>query len=405
VKKRLLKVAITTALAVAFAAPAFANPFTDVPANHWAYDAVTKLAQAGIIDGYNDGTFRGDKTMTRYEVAQIVAKAMNKNLNSDQKAVVDKLAQEYAGELNDLGVKVDEMQGQMDNMVKFSGDARIRYYNADNSAAIGSGDRTEYRVRLGATAKINDDTSLYARIGSGSNALWDGAAATAPTPPNSSTGNIAASIENAYVSTKIIGINSKIGRQDYDLGRGMLAGSGSTAIMNGITMRGESVMAFAGKELKDDTTYGDAYGGQATFMLGAPVTVDALRLGDQNYYAASTAFDLLPGLRLSGEYGRNDSNKASAYQVKAGIGSTGLSVAYNDIEQGSLPFESAFNLKAKGPAVLSDFYALSTDGTTHAKGMEYQYNKDVAKNTNLDILYQDIKDHGKNLRATASVKF
>jgi len=403
-KKRLLKIAITTALAVAFAAPAFANPFTDVPNKHWAYDAVTKLAQAGIIDGYNDGTFRGDKTMTRYEMAQIVAKAMSKNLNNDQKAVVDKLAQEYAGELNTLGVKVDEMQNQMDNMVKFSGDARVRYYNADNNDGS-FGDRTEYRVRLGATAKINDDTSLYARIGSGSNALWDGAAASTPTLTNvnSTSGSIAPAIENAYVSTKLIGINSKIGRQDYDLGRGMLAGPASNAIMNGITMRGESVMAFAGKELKNDTSYGDAYGGQVTFMLGAPVTVDALRLGDQNYYAASTAIDLLPGLRLAGEYGRNDSNKAHAYQVKAGIGSTGLSVAYNDIEQGALPFESAFNLKAKGPSQLSDFYALST--TSHVKGMEYQYNKDIAKNTNLDVMYQDIKDHGKNIRATASVKF
>jgi len=92
VKKRLLKVAIATALTVAFATPAFANPFSDVPAKHWAYDAVNKLAQAGIVDGYSDGTFRGDKTMTRYEMAQIVAKAMNKSLNSDQKAIVDKLA-------------------------------------------------------------------------------------------------------------------------------------------------------------------------------------------------------------------------------------------------------------------------------------------------------------------------
>ena len=79
--KKLLKVAITTALATAFAVPAFANPFSDVPADHWAYDAVSSLAQAGVIEGYEDGTFRGNKTMTRYEMAQIVAKAMTKELN------------------------------------------------------------------------------------------------------------------------------------------------------------------------------------------------------------------------------------------------------------------------------------------------------------------------------------
>jgi len=76
----------------AFAAPA--NPFVDVPAKHWAYGAVAKLAKAGIIDGYGDGTFRGDKLMSRYEFAQATAKAMAKSDKADAelKALVDKLA-------------------------------------------------------------------------------------------------------------------------------------------------------------------------------------------------------------------------------------------------------------------------------------------------------------------------
>jgi hypothetical protein len=389
-KKRLLKVAIVTALTVAFAAPAFANPFSDVPANHWAYTAVNKLAQEGVVEGYQDGTFRGDKSITRYEMAQIVAKAMNKNLSGEQKATVDKLSQEYASELNSMGVKVDSMQNQLDKMVKFDGDARVRYLSADNDGAIANGDLTEYRVRLGATAKVNDDTSIYARITSGDNALWDGSAT--------------ASIDNAYANTKVFGINTKIGRQDYTLGQGMLASPDSRAIMNGISMAGESVMAFGGKEANSAAgPLVQAYGGQATFKIGAPVTVAALRLDDKDYYAASTGFNLFPGLRLSGEYGRNDSDDATAYQVKAGIGSTGLSVAYNDIEAGALPYDSAFNLKAAGSANMNDFYALSVGN--HVKGMEYQYNKDFAKNTNLDVKYQDIQDHGKNVIATASVKF
>ena len=124
--KRVLKVAVVSALTVAFAVPAFANPFTDVPAKHWSYDAVTKLSQAGIVDGYGDGTFKGDKTVTRYEMAQIVAKAMTKSLNNDQKATVDKLSKEFATELNTMGVKVEGMQNQINNMVKISGDARVR---------------------------------------------------------------------------------------------------------------------------------------------------------------------------------------------------------------------------------------------------------------------------------------
>ena len=59
------------AMALGVTATAFAaNPFSDVPAGHWAYAAVAKLAAAGIVDGYPDGTYKGDRTMTRYEMAQ-----------------------------------------------------------------------------------------------------------------------------------------------------------------------------------------------------------------------------------------------------------------------------------------------------------------------------------------------
>ena len=95
-----------------------ANPFSDVPAGHWAYDSVAKLAAAGVIDGYGDTTFKGDRLMTRYEMAQIVAKAMAKGAN------VDKLAAEFADELDALGVRVAALEKKSDN-VKITG--QIRY--------------------------------------------------------------------------------------------------------------------------------------------------------------------------------------------------------------------------------------------------------------------------------------
>lgn len=390
VKKKLLKVAIATALSVACTAPAFANPFTDVPAKHWAYDAVNKLAQAGIVDGYNDGTFRGDKTMTRYEMAQIVAKAMNKSMNADQKAIVDKLAKEYAAELNNLGVKVAGLQNQVDNMVKFSGDARVRYYSADNDGTSLDKDLGEYRLRLGATAKVNDTSSLYARFTTGS-ALFSGAS------------NPGASIDNAYLSTNILGVNAKIGRQDYDLGQGMLAGAGSTAILNGVSVRSGNFMAFGGKEAIDSTTTANAYGAQYSFGF-VPLTVSYLNSDDKNYYAASTSFNLIRGLKLSGEYAKNDSDNADAYQIKATLGKTGLSAAYKDVEANAVPFDSALNLKATNITALSDFRAVA-NATGRARGMEYEYNADLAKNTSLNVLYQDIDKAGKNVRATVNVKF
>ena len=93
--KKSLVLAMAMALGVTASAYA-ANPFSDVPAGHWAYDSVNKLAAAGIVDGYGNGTFGGDRLMTRYEMAQIVAKAMAKGAN------VDRLAAEFADELDSL---------------------------------------------------------------------------------------------------------------------------------------------------------------------------------------------------------------------------------------------------------------------------------------------------------------
>ena len=108
-------------------AGAASNPFSDVPQDSWAYDAVATLAADGVIDGFPDGTYQGNKTMTRYEMAQIVARAMAKeDLQKADKAIVDKLAAEFAEELDNLGVRVADLEKKSDN-VKFTGTARLRY--------------------------------------------------------------------------------------------------------------------------------------------------------------------------------------------------------------------------------------------------------------------------------------
>lgn len=113
--KKSLVLAMAMALGVTASAYA-ANPFSDVPAGHWAYDSVNKLAAAGIVDGYGNGTFGGDRLMTRYEMAQIVAKAMAKGAN------VDRLAAEFADELDSLGVRVAALEKNpttLKSLVKF----------------------------------------------------------------------------------------------------------------------------------------------------------------------------------------------------------------------------------------------------------------------------------------------
>ena len=144
--KKSLVLAMAMALGVTASAYA-ANPFSDVPAGHWAYDAVNKLAAAGVVDGYPDGTYGGDKLMTRYEMAQIVAKAMAKGAN------VDKLAAEFADELDSLGVRVANLEKKADN-VKITGQARFSYKDLSGDV---DGDGAALRSRLWVNGQVNED--------------------------------------------------------------------------------------------------------------------------------------------------------------------------------------------------------------------------------------------------------
>ncbi len=145
--KKSLVLAMAMALGVTASAYA-ANPFSDVPAGHWAYDSISKLAAAGVIEGYGDDTFRGDRLMTRYEMAQIVAKAMAKGAN------VDKLAAEFADELDALGVRVAALEKKADN-VKITGQIRWHYASVRNSPGANS-HQHQLRTRLLFTGKVND---------------------------------------------------------------------------------------------------------------------------------------------------------------------------------------------------------------------------------------------------------
>ena len=91
-KKHLAVLAATAVLGVtsAFAA----NPFSDVTPQDWAYQAVAQLASQGVVNGYPDGTFKGQNNITRYEMAQMVAKAMTRQgqVDAEQNAIINRLA-------------------------------------------------------------------------------------------------------------------------------------------------------------------------------------------------------------------------------------------------------------------------------------------------------------------------
>ena len=174
--KKTLVSALTTALVVGAASTTFAaaNPFEDVPADHWAYDAVAQLAADGVIEGYGDGTYRGDQEITRYEMAQMIARAMAKNPNGADKALVDKLAAEFADELNNLGVRVAALEKKVDN-VRWVGTVRYRYVNETHKAYRDDPDNKERQtgnyitLRLEPEMQINKHWTGHARIDYNSN--------------------------------------------------------------------------------------------------------------------------------------------------------------------------------------------------------------------------------------------
>ena len=163
--KKTLVSALATALVVGAASTTFAaaNPFSDVPRDHWAYDAVTQLAADGVVEGYGDGTYRGDRNITRYEMAQMVAKAMAKgDMSVSDRALVDRLAAEFADELNNLGVRVSNLERNAD-MVKWNGKLEYTY----TSVRLENQERENKDnlvFRLEPSAEVNDHWHVNARL-------------------------------------------------------------------------------------------------------------------------------------------------------------------------------------------------------------------------------------------------
>ena len=81
------------------------------------FGQVSQLAAAGIVNGYPDGTFKGQNDITRYEMAQMVAKAManQDRANAEQKAIINRLVDEFSNELNNLGVRVAKLEDRVGN--------------------------------------------------------------------------------------------------------------------------------------------------------------------------------------------------------------------------------------------------------------------------------------------------
>ena len=169
--KKILALAAVAALTAGVSAYA-ANPFSDVTPDDWAYQAVSDLSVQGVVEGYPDGTFKGERNMTRFELAQIIARLMAKEdqLNAEQQATLDKLAGEYADELANLGVRVANLEKKVGN-ISWSGDARMQYQHHKvlelKDGKIQSTDNADDwngRMRINVNGQVNDQVTVEGRF-------------------------------------------------------------------------------------------------------------------------------------------------------------------------------------------------------------------------------------------------
>ncbi|CQR70564.1 Outer membrane protein alpha precursor [Sporomusa ovata DSM 2662] len=380
----------------ALAAPA--NPFVDVPAKHWAYDAINKLAQAGVISGYGDGTYQGNKTLTRYEVATIVAKAMANSDKADAatQKEIDALKAEFGAELNNLGVRVDNLE-KNSSKVKFTGTIRARYDYQDKADTTDPDiDRTRERtrLRLNMEAPIAENVTFHGRYESQSD--W-----------GSSSGS-EAKLTQAYIDGNVGAVGYSFGRQPIWLGQGLIADI--TGNCDGLVLSGGNKVKVAAGVFKYDTGIeADSNYNFAVANIDATVNrnlnMTASYIADKNelYYktvSAGFAYTGIKNFALSGEYGINDSYNANSYnngdEAKAWfaqlkyrgaqqdkIGSSGMWVGYRSAEKGFDPAEIT--------TLDTGRYADTTYGNLdNIKGMELGVEYTVFKNGVLSVMYEDL---------------
>lgn len=244
--KKTLLLAMTIAMGITASAYA-ANPFSDVPAGHWAYDAVNKLAAEGVIEGYPGGTYGGDRLMTRYEMAQIVAKAMAKGAN------VDRLAAEFAGELDSLGVRVANLEKKSDN-VRITGQIRYEYgdRNGDMQKTKGKVAQHRLRSRIFVNGNINEDWSYTGRFENNQSL-------------KNSSGDDTLKFNQAYVNGKIGGAKVIAGKTDHYAGNGFIYDDTAEKIE---LSYGKDVKLTAYYGIPTDYGYEKMWGGEVSGKIG-----------------------------------------------------------------------------------------------------------------------------------------
>ena len=394
--KKSLVLAMAMALGVTASAYA-ANPFSDVPAGHWAYESINKLAAAGVIEGYGDTTFGGDKLMTRYEMAQIVAKAMAKGAN------VDKLAAEFADELDNLGVRVANLEKKADN-VKVTGNIRYSYAEKDGDI---DGFSNKLRSRIWVKGQVNDDWTYTGMLENNQDFT-------------NNAGDEDTKFQRAYVDGKIGGVAVEAGRLPLNLvsgnlydtrADGIVASYGKDVKVTGFyakpTNQGKDVQVYPmmKTKLEYDNVYGakvDAKFGVVAATAGYTVFQDATSsaydnsgaklgsysLDDNKIWNVGVAFDVAKDLKLSADYMKASEEYVTKDDdaIVVGLSYAGAKAA----KEGSFGIYANYYDQARSTVVA---HTMNGEYGTHGfKGYMVGANYTFAKNIVGAVEYYDLED-------------
>ena len=312
--KKILAIAAVAALTAGVSAYA-ANPFSDVSPDDWAYQAVSDLSDQGVVEGYPDGTFKGERNMTRYELAQVIARLMAREdqLNAEQKATLDKLAGEYADELANLGVRVSNLEKKVGN-ISWSGDARMRYQNKSNDT-----DNWDGRMRINAKAQVNDSTYVRGRFTSNMNFKDDADANT--------------KMDVLFVHHQFgdkVGMN--LGRNfltlgqtgmyydDFFDGAQLFIGDSKLTLEAGYGRMNTWINDYGQK--KDDTVYARLYGqtGRIGYDAEYIKTVGAADADKKSIWGAGLTVGVTDAVDIFGDFYKNTEPKGDPQMWTAGLG-------------------------------------------------------------------------------------
>ena len=407
-KKHLAVLAATAVLGVtsAFAA----NPFSDVTPQDWAYQAVAQLASQGIVNGYPDGTFKGQQNITRYEMAQMVAKALVRQdrVDAEQNAIINRLANEFSAELNNLGVRVSTLENKVGNFA-FTGDARLRYQNAKNEKTNTYKSKFDYRARVQFEATVNDNTKAVVRLAGEKDGEKD---------EFGSAGSPKTSIDRVYVQHnfgKYATVSA--GRQDLVFGNGLAYDDtfeGAVATVGkdklnvtaayGYLVEGEPFSKAPSAKANQEVNF---Y--QLNYMPTEKVAVkgyyaDFHKTGLQDVHGAAVDVKLGSKVWAGGEYAKQETKGAQGEAWTAGLGYGEADMA----KAGTWGVKAQyFNVKANAPLVSTTWNFVEKD----QKGVLATVDYTVAKNVGLsayatiDTKDQDNKAKAESYRAELNYKF